>query len=793
MAHPPTDVTQFFDLEAEVDHGEEEDEEDEYDEFGDFLDDEAGESVGRGSSPARDPDSIAHEARALNAAADELVAHYRRHAGMSGPGVEVLQHQLLPMEGDPEIHAFHVKRGFEDDLVQQLMHRAQERLTCQLDPGYSAAFTCSGIPGYIYVEGPRASAHEAVQHLVSVLNHNGFLVPSDERAPLLSPPIGGRLEPKAGLWVEARRGLYRDDIGYALRANDTPANDFLVAFVPRIREAEKRGRRNPRPPPKARSQLELASLHGTGSVTSSGGNKYRFRGQNFEDSLVIKRLPAAEVEVAARPPLDIEAFVRAECVRTHTDFSSALAEWVRHGLDRDDKVGVVTGPFQSARGRLRGLQDSVASVGLEWPPEIAGQQVNVPLAQVYLRYEPGDFVKQRWDHLYGPVASVNDAHGTLMYVEQRSTRPINLTPVEVEVLQDYVCARALPTHMFTPSPGLWVEWGNPRNPALPKSRGRVQRVLPSGLVVVANEVEEIKDIQEEPGQSDAPPGQRRLIRKLAEVELDTRVLTVSEHQGTRKRPADPRSQDVGKEALVTRGQWKGYFGIVKETTSDGAIIELDARNTFHVGTNSRVTVRSDEWKPMAQRRRGNTSPSRTRTPPPEEGPSTLTRAITPELEGAPRHWLFAEEVQAVLESKRVPFYLRGLPHNSPLKAQESDSVWMVPPSQRKMEPVANEVVVSITRNRGAEEVSINPRYLVPWDLAPKSDVLVVSDAFIGKTGKLLRMDHGFGFVELHAQVRGSAPSEVPLEAEKLVPILDAWPPRRVIYPNAVHGQVPEPS
>ncbi|KAI0258061.1 hypothetical protein BC834DRAFT_847690 [Gloeopeniophorella convolvens] len=132
------------------------------------------------------------------------------------------------------------------------------------------------------------------------------------------------------------------------------------------------------------------------------------------------------------------------------------------------------------------------------------------------------------------------------------------------------------------------------------------------------------------------------------------------------------------------------------------------------------------------------------------------------------------------------FYLRGLPHNSPLKVQESDGAWMVPPSQRKTEPVANKVVVSITRDRSTEEVSINPCYLVPWDLAPKSDVLVVSNAFIRKTGKLLCMEHGFGFVELHAQVRGSAPSEVPFEAEKLVPILDAQPPQRT-PPSALNS------
>jgi hypothetical protein len=53
----------------------------------------------------------------------------------------------------------------------------------------------------------------------------------------------------------------------------------------------------------------------------------------------------------------------------------------------------------------------------------------------------------------------------------------------------------------------------------------------------------------------------------------------------------------------------------------------------------------------------------------------------------------------------------------------------------------------VERGRGSQ-ISISPSYLVPWTPIEGNKVVIVGDPWIGRVGKLVKLDHGCCAVEL---------------------------------------------
>lgn len=171
---------------------------------------------------------------------------------------------------------------------------------------------------------------------------------------------------------------------------------------------------------------------------------------------------------------------------------------------------------------------------------------------------------------------------------------------------------------------------------------------------------------------------------------------------------------------------------------------------------------------------GPLEPSR-RTPPPEDPP----RAVSPEPEEhegstpspwclpqrpgqflmnpellyayskqASTHWIFAEAIQERLREECIPFHVQGLPASSLHFKREGLTAKTVPVAGRKIEAQPNEVVVSVYQRRKATQISLDPKYLIPWPPSEDNKVLIIGPHQLGQVGKLVKLEDGRCLVEL---------------------------------------------
>ena len=170
---------------------------------------------------------------------------------------------------------------------------------------------------------------------------------------------------------------------------------------------------------------------------------------------------------------------------------------------------------------------------------------------------------------------------------------------------------------------------------------------------------------------------------------------------------------------------------------------------------------------------GPVEPSR-RTPPPEDPP----RAVSPEPEEhekstvlpwclaqrpgkflmnseplyayskqASTHWIFAEAIQERLRKECIPFHVRGLPASSSHFKIEGLTAKTVPVAGRKIEAQPNEVVVSVYQRRRLTQISLNPKYLIPWPPSKDSKVMIIGSHQLGQVGKVVKLEDGRCLVE----------------------------------------------
>ena len=93
-------------------------------------------------------------------------------------------------------------------------------------------FACTGIPGYIFLEGIPSEVAAALDGLVTVINAKHCLVPLEHQTALLTPhnPLSRHIQ--EGEWVRSRHGTYRDDIGIVCGCIPSSDAEVIVAFIP---------------------------------------------------------------------------------------------------------------------------------------------------------------------------------------------------------------------------------------------------------------------------------------------------------------------------------------------------------------------------------------------------------------------------------------------------------------------------------------------------------------------------------------------------------------------------------
>jgi hypothetical protein len=91
------------------------------------------------------------------------------------------------------------------------------------------------------------------------------------------------------------------------------------------------------------------------------------------------------------------------------------------------------------------------------------------------------------------------------------------------------------------------------------------------------------------------------------------------------------------------------------------------------------------------------------------------------------HWLFSSVIQGHLQSKRIPFDIRGILGlgDGSMNTYEGNTARTVPPTQCKSPPRDGKVIVSVVKGRRPVQISIDPKFLVLWKPMGSGDVVVI--------------------------------------------------------------------
>ncbi|KAH9162307.1 hypothetical protein EDB89DRAFT_2079838 [Lactarius sanguifluus] len=681
-------IRDFLDIEATVDNEEEEDfEDEEFDQiFNDDVEEVASDWSSRLASPA--PTDFTQQTLEIRAGiARRSTRTSVRH------DEDVPRHYLVPREYDPHLWSVCVKPGHESDLVMQI---AQRTSLGDKPPvaDIASVFARAGIPGLIFLEGNLIEVTRAVRDLVTVLTRiPPFLVPLEQRVALLSPcnPLSRSI--KEGQWV--------------LFAGMTHPRDAetIVALVPRIPEKTTRTAKQKkvaRPEPRIWSSQQLEVSWGTSKVQRTSSEEYIFGREKFRSGLIVKQFSPASLANVDSAPDDLRPFLRATFIRSVPSFTPLIHRFAQDAIKPGQWVKVESGDHRGVIGKPLDVRDSVAYLSLIFAGD--SPTLQIPLRALAPLYDRGHHIKNRWSESSGIVTSVDEDRKTLTYVERDSQNTMNA----VEPYDP-------PLNFYQVTVGTWVEFNRQREADQPKRRGYV-RVVQGTLAFVIDE------------------------HTLEEFEIETRELEVCSTQGPSLPKNDPVHPLMTQRVTITRGPLKAHRGTIKEVGATAITVELPA---LMAGASS--PMQNLTWAdlvltpPEVETARAN-PPTRLRTPSP--GPEyNPHRYLTPEpvagssyeRTGGQGHWLLSRRVQDIVERKCIPLYIRGLGASS-MDAHDGNPAKTVPTDQRTLSPQEGEIIVKMVKRARPKQISIHPRFLVPWKPLVGYEVLIIDGSWFGAVG-----------------------------------------------------------
>jgi hypothetical protein len=316
-----------------------------------------------------------------------------------------------------------MKRGSESECVASLQnnsdaitgtHRGATR-------NIGRAFSRPSIPGVIYVESKSVeNIRRALAHVPAAYLHRGiFLVPPDERTPLLGMPAD-ILGP--GDWVRVKVGIYEGDPAYVTAAK----NKIRLLLVPRISYEQHDVVTRPQlalfDPDRARAVFG-------GSAVQQVNNTLVFKRMVFKDGLLEKAFPRKQLIIGnVRPTLEeIESFSQSPQFPRHSR-AKWEAEEVADALCLHDRIEVVEGDLKGKQGIITGKYRDVVQVNLSVDDHHSvDNELRFDIPAVYVRksFEIGDYIRIRSGiHAgkYGYVMKIS-LDGTLEFLEWDKSGP----------------------------------------------------------------------------------------------------------------------------------------------------------------------------------------------------------------------------------------------------------------------------------------------------------------------------------------------------------------------------------
>lgn len=90
------------------------------------------------------------------------------------------------------------------------------------------------------------------------------------------------------------------------------------------------------------------------------------------------------------------------------------------------------------------------------------------------------------------------------------------------------------------------------------------------------------------------------------------------------------------------------------------------------------------------------------------------------------HWLLSDEMRRLLQTKRIPFIIRGVDVDPKLSMYQTKTARSVPDAQWDSPPREGEVIVCMVKGSRIMQISIDPKYLVPWNPKEGGEVVVIA-------------------------------------------------------------------
>jgi hypothetical protein len=97
------------------------------------------------------------------------------------------------------------------------------------------------------------------------------------------------------------------------------------------------------------------------------------------------------------------------------------------------------------------------------------------------------------------------------------------------------------------------------------------------------------------------------------------------------------------------------------------------------------------------------------------------------------HWLFSTKIQVLLEVKCIPFTIRASGDRS-MDVYDGNPARTLPTAQYDSPLQAGEIIVRTTKRARPKQLSIHPRYLVPWKPLVGCEVVVTNGSGLGAVG-----------------------------------------------------------
>lgn len=367
-------------------------------------------------------------------------------------------------------------------------------------PTIASVFARAGIPGFVFIEGRPCDVSAAVNGLVTVYRDLQRLVPSDERARLLSSrnPLLLTHKVREGDWVRCLHGRYRNDVGLVCGLDPSRDAEVVVAFVPRIPEkatgsaasGSAKRKRTARPEPRKWTATQVMAVWGKHvKNVSVEEEEYELHNEKYVSGLLLKHLAPASFEMA-QAPLDIGPFVTASYISDFYFCSDVAFRYAQDTIKAGQRVKVIAGELQGLVGYPTAVSDGVAIV-----PQTNGDlpPLSISVRDLTLEFLPGDHVQHHYVDCRGILSSVNNERRTVFLIEKDTNKEVRATVSLRYIINislqdishmDAIEPYSLPANFYQFTPGVWVHFSGPRDSERPKRRGYITSVEDGHVLVI---------------------------------------------------------------------------------------------------------------------------------------------------------------------------------------------------------------------------------------------------------------------------------------------------------------------